>query len=176
MAKLKKIVTDPLVNDNPITCQVLGVCSALAVTTSVETALVMSASLTFVITASNLVISLLRNYIPHKIRMIVELAVIATLVIVADQNPRCDPGVNRLRSRADLLSTASGKGRIAQKQAMNSWNHRRTGQNVGRLDGSVKWCDDPNSPSDDDEIYFGSLPNDEKKGRRMNMNDVFLLP
>ncbi len=85
MAKLKRIVTDPLVNDNPITCQVLGVCSALAVTTGVETALVMSASLTFVITASNLVISLLRNHIPHKIRMIVELAVIATLVIVADE-------------------------------------------------------------------------------------------
>ncbi len=85
MAKLRKIVTDPLADNNPVTWQVLGVCSALAVTTQVSTALVMSIALTTVLCGSNVVISLLRNMIPNKIRMIVELCVIATLVILADQ-------------------------------------------------------------------------------------------
>ncbi len=85
MAKLRKIVTDPLSDNNPVTWQVLGVCSALAVTTQVSTALVMSIALTVVLCGSNVVISLLRNMIPGKIRMIVELCVIATLVILADQ-------------------------------------------------------------------------------------------
>ncbi len=85
MAKLRKIVTDPLSDNNPITWQVLGVCSALAVTTQVSTAVVMSIALTAVLCGSNVVISLLRNMIPSKIRMIVELCVIATLVILADQ-------------------------------------------------------------------------------------------
>jgi len=85
MARLKRIVKDPLADNNPITWQVLGVCSALAVTTQVKTALVMSVALTFVLCGSNVVISLLRKAIPSKIRMIVELCVIATLVIVADQ-------------------------------------------------------------------------------------------
>lgn len=84
MAKIKRIITDPLSKTNPITWLVLGVCSALAVTTKVETALVMAASLTIVTAFSNLIISLLRNYIPGKIRMIVELCIIATLVILAD--------------------------------------------------------------------------------------------
>jgi len=85
MAKLKQVVTDPLADNNPITWQVLGVCSALAVTTQVMTAIVMTVALTFVLVMSNLVISLLRKQVPAKIRMIVELCVIATLVIVADQ-------------------------------------------------------------------------------------------
>ena len=85
MAKLRKIVSDPLADNNPVTWQVLGVCSALAVTTQVSTALVMSIALTAVLCGSNVVISLLRNMIPNKIRMIVELCVIATLVILADQ-------------------------------------------------------------------------------------------
>jgi Na+-transporting NADH:ubiquinone oxidoreductase subunit D len=85
MAKLRKIVTDPLVENNPITWQILGVCSALAVTTKVSTAIVMSLALTVVLCFSNVSISLLRNLIPNKIRMIVELCVIATLVILADQ-------------------------------------------------------------------------------------------
>lgn len=85
MATLKRIVADPLMDNNPVTWQVLGVCSALAVTTQVKTALVMSIALTFVLCCSNVVISLLRKYIPGKIRMIVELCVIATLVIIADQ-------------------------------------------------------------------------------------------
>jgi Na+-transporting NADH:ubiquinone oxidoreductase subunit D len=85
MAKLRKIVTDPLTENNPVTWQVLGVCSALAVTTKVSTAVVMSLALTVVLCFSNVSISLLRNVIPNKIRMIVELCVIATLVILADQ-------------------------------------------------------------------------------------------
>jgi len=85
MSRLRSIVTDPLADDNPVTWQVLGVCSALAVTTKVETALVMCAALTFVLCCSNVVISLLRKLIPNQIRMIVELCVIATLVIIADQ-------------------------------------------------------------------------------------------
>jgi len=85
MAKLRKIVTDPLSDNNPVTWQVLGVCSALAVTTQVSTAVVMSLALTTVLCFSNVVISMMRNIIPNKIRMIVELCVIATLVILADQ-------------------------------------------------------------------------------------------
>ncbi|NQU40930.1 MAG: NADH:ubiquinone reductase (Na(+)-transporting) subunit D [Lentisphaerae bacterium] len=85
MAKLRKIVYDPLMDNNPITWQILGVCSALAVTTQVSTALVMSLALTIVTCGSNVAISLMRKVIPNKIRMIVELCVIATLVILADQ-------------------------------------------------------------------------------------------
>jgi Na+-transporting NADH:ubiquinone oxidoreductase subunit D len=85
MASAKKIIKDPLFDNNPITWQMLGVCSALAVTTQVNTAMVMSVALTFVLVLSNVTISALRNLIPSKIRMIVELCVIATLVIIADQ-------------------------------------------------------------------------------------------
>jgi Na+-transporting NADH:ubiquinone oxidoreductase subunit D len=82
---IKKTIVDPLSDNNPVTIQILGICSALAVTTKVETALVMAASLTTVTAMANLLISLMRNYIPTKIRIIVELAVVSTLVIVADQ-------------------------------------------------------------------------------------------
>jgi len=85
MSRLRSIVTDPLADNNPVTWQVLGVCSALAVTTQVRTALVMCVALTFVLCCSNVVISILRKMIPNQIRMIVELCVIATLVIIADQ-------------------------------------------------------------------------------------------
>jgi len=81
----KATLVDPLFEKNPITLQVLGICSALAVTTKLETALVMSAALTFVLVCSNTVISLLRNKIPGSIRIITQLAIIASLVIVADQ-------------------------------------------------------------------------------------------
>ena len=81
----KKILLDPLHTSNPITLQVLGICSALAVTTKLESALVMSAALTFVLTSSNFIISSLRNKIPGSIRIITQLAVIASLVIIADQ-------------------------------------------------------------------------------------------
>lgn len=81
----KKTLVDPLSENNPITVQILGVCSALAVTVKMETAVVMALALTLVTAFSNLAISLLRNAIPGRIRMIVEVAVISTLVIVADQ-------------------------------------------------------------------------------------------
>ena len=80
-----KIFSDPLINNNPITRQVLGVCSALAVTVKLEMAIVMALALTFVVTFSNLIVSLLRNHIPSNVRIIVQLMVIATLVILVDQ-------------------------------------------------------------------------------------------
>ena len=80
-----KILSDPLIDNNPITKQVLGVCSALAVTVKLEMALVMAVALTFVLTFSNLTISLLRKHIPMNVRIIVQLVVIATLVILVDQ-------------------------------------------------------------------------------------------
>ncbi len=80
-----RIFTDPLVDSNPITKQVLGICSALAVTVKVEQALVMLLALTFVLSLSNTIISLLRSKIPSNVRIIVQLTVIASLVILADQ-------------------------------------------------------------------------------------------
>lgn len=83
--KDRKIVKDALWDNNPITFQVLGICSALAVTVQMKTALVMCAALTFVVCMSNVIISLIRNFIPSKIRIIVELSIISSLVILADQ-------------------------------------------------------------------------------------------
>jgi Na+-transporting NADH:ubiquinone oxidoreductase subunit D len=83
--KNKRIVKDALWDSNPITFQVLGICSALAVTVQLKTALVMCVALTFVVAMSNTVISLMRKMIPSKIRIIVELSVISSLVIIADQ-------------------------------------------------------------------------------------------
>ena len=82
---LKKVFLDPLSENNPVTIQILGICSSLAVTVKMETALVMALGLTVVTAGSNLVISLMRNSIPPKIRMIVEMVVVSVLVIVADQ-------------------------------------------------------------------------------------------
>lgn len=84
-SKTLKAFVDPLSENNPITIQILGICSALAVTVKLETALVMSAALTVVTAGSNVAISLLRNSIPSRIRMIVEMVVVSTLVILADQ-------------------------------------------------------------------------------------------
>lgn len=84
-AKNIKLLSGPLNQNNPITVQVLGICSALAVTVKLKPALVMALSVTVVVAFSNLIISLLRNYIPERIRIIVQLVVIATLVIVVDQ-------------------------------------------------------------------------------------------
>jgi len=83
--KLKIIISDPMVDNNPITKQVLGICSALAITVKMEQAVVMSLALTFVLVCSNVIISLLRKGIPSKIRIIVQLTVIASLVILTDQ-------------------------------------------------------------------------------------------
>ena len=85
MAKNREFLLDPLINSNPIAVQVLGVCSALAVTGKVETALVMSVALTVVTGLSNFFVSLLRNHIPASVRIIVQLTIIASLVIVTDQ-------------------------------------------------------------------------------------------
>ena len=81
----KKLISDPLNDDNPITVQVLGICSALAVTTQMSPTLIMAISVVFVIVFANLIISLLRNLIPNRVRIIVQLAVIATLVTLVDQ-------------------------------------------------------------------------------------------
>jgi Na+-transporting NADH:ubiquinone oxidoreductase subunit D len=84
-AKNLKLISSPLGSQNPITVQVLGICSALAVTAKLEPAIVMGISVTFVIVFANLIISLLRNTIPSRIRIIVQLVVVAALVIVVDQ-------------------------------------------------------------------------------------------
>ncbi|MCB2222321.1 MAG: NADH:ubiquinone reductase (Na(+)-transporting) subunit D [Bacteroidetes bacterium] len=84
-AKNKKLIFNPLSKDNPITVQVLGICSALAVTAKLEPAVVMSISVLAVLSIANVVISLLRNTIPPRIRIIVQLVVIAALVILVDQ-------------------------------------------------------------------------------------------
>ena len=83
--KNRKLLYDPLDSSNPITVQALGVCSALAITVQVKQALVMSLSVVFVMGVGNVVISLLRNYIPNRIRIIVELVVVATLVELVNQ-------------------------------------------------------------------------------------------
>lgn len=82
--KNRALITDPLNDNNPITVQVLGICSALAITVKLENALVMSASVLFVMLAGNVIISLLRNVIPSRIRIIVQLVVVAGLVIIVD--------------------------------------------------------------------------------------------
>ena len=83
--KLSKNFTNPLAANNPVIVQILGICSALAVTVKLEPAFVMGISVTFVCAFSNLLMSLLRNSVPSRIRIIVQLVVIATLVIVVDQ-------------------------------------------------------------------------------------------
>jgi Na+-transporting NADH:ubiquinone oxidoreductase subunit D len=83
--KNRKLLTNPLDIDNPVTVQVLGICSALAVTTQMKPALVMSIALTVVTASSNVIISLMRNSIPGRIRIIVQLAIVSLWVILVDQ-------------------------------------------------------------------------------------------
>lgn len=83
--KDRKLITDPLSDNNPITIQVLGICSALAVTTQMKPTMVMAISVTVVVIFSNLIISLMRNMIPGRIRIIVQLTVVSVLVILVDQ-------------------------------------------------------------------------------------------
>jgi Na+-transporting NADH:ubiquinone oxidoreductase subunit D len=80
-----KLITDPLADNNPITVQVLGICSALAITAQLNASIVMAISVMFVVSIGNVVISLLRNVIPTKIKIIVQLVVAAGLVIIVDQ-------------------------------------------------------------------------------------------
>jgi Na+-transporting NADH:ubiquinone oxidoreductase subunit D len=83
--KNRRLISDPFDDNNPITVQVLGICSALAITVKLEPAVVMSLSVVFVLGVGNVVVSLMRNLIPNRIRIIVQLVVVATLVIVVDQ-------------------------------------------------------------------------------------------
>jgi len=83
--KNKKLITDPLSDSNPITVQVLGICSALAITVQVQQAVIMSLALIFVLIGANVLISLLRDMIPARIRIIVQLVVVAALVIVVNE-------------------------------------------------------------------------------------------
>ena len=82
---MKQVLSEPIFQKNPIALQILGICSALAVTTSMNTAFVMSISLTLVTAFSSFFISIVRNFLPGSIRMIVQLTIIASLVIVVDQ-------------------------------------------------------------------------------------------
>jgi len=81
----KKFVNDPLSSDNPITVQVLGICSALAVTTQMRPTLIMAISVTLVIVFSNLLLSLIRNLVPSRVRIIVQLAIVATFVTLVSE-------------------------------------------------------------------------------------------
>ena len=85
MASAKEVLVDPIFNNNPIALQVLGICSALAVTVQMSTTLVMCLAVIFVTTASNFLVSLVRNVIPTNIRIIVQMTIIASLVILVDQ-------------------------------------------------------------------------------------------
>ncbi len=85
MSKYTKQLLDPVFNNNPIGLQILGICSALAVTSKLETSIVMSLAVIFVLTFSNVAVSFIRNYIPGSIRILVEMTIIASLVIIADQ-------------------------------------------------------------------------------------------
>ena len=85
LKEVKKVLIGPLLANNPITLQVLGVCSALAVTTKLETALVMTVAVTLVTAFSSMFISMIRHHIPNSVRIIVQMAIIASLVIVVDQ-------------------------------------------------------------------------------------------
>lgn len=82
---VKKNLIDPLFNNNPIALQILGVCSALAVTTKLESVIVMSLAVTVVVAFSNFFVSIIRNHIPSSIRIIVQMTIIASLVILTDQ-------------------------------------------------------------------------------------------
>jgi len=85
MSTAKDVFLDPIFNKNPIGLQILGICSALAVTSKLETVIVMSLAVTFVVASSNFSVSLMRRQIPSSIRIIAQITVIATLVIIVDQ-------------------------------------------------------------------------------------------
>lgn len=85
MGKWKSILFDPIFNNNPIALQILGICSALAVTTKLDTALIMSLAVIFVTSLSNVSVSIIRHHIPSSIRILIEMTIIASLVIIVDQ-------------------------------------------------------------------------------------------
>src|SRR5690606_20412885 len=83
--KNRKLISDPMNDNNPITVQVLGICSALAITVKLYPAIVMTISVIFVLATGNVIVSLMRNLIPNRIRIIVQLVVVAALVALVDQ-------------------------------------------------------------------------------------------
>jgi Na+-transporting NADH:ubiquinone oxidoreductase subunit D len=85
MNKYREILLKPIFNENPIALQILGICSALAVTSKLETSVVMAAAVIFVLVFSNMAVSLVRNYISSATRIVIEMTIIASLVIIADQ-------------------------------------------------------------------------------------------
>ena len=85
MSNVKETLISPIFKNNPIALQILGICSALAITTKMETTIVMCLALTFVVGFSSLFVSLIRNYVPSSIRIIVQMVIIASMVIIADQ-------------------------------------------------------------------------------------------
>ena len=85
LKQYQEVIINPLIKENPITLQILGICSALAVTNNLSVTLVMCVAVTSVVSFSNLFISLIRNYIPSSIRIIVQMTIIASLVIVVDE-------------------------------------------------------------------------------------------
>ena len=85
LSEMKEVVASPVVSNNPIALQILGVCSALAVTSKLETAFVMTMAVVFVLAFSNLFISIIRHHIPNSVRIIIQMAIIASLVILVDQ-------------------------------------------------------------------------------------------
>lgn len=85
MKGFRKVLLDPVFNNNPIALQILGICSALAVTTKLETSLVMSMAVIFVAAMANFSVSLIRNHVASSVRILVEMTIIASLVIIADQ-------------------------------------------------------------------------------------------
>ncbi|MCB0517028.1 MAG: NADH:ubiquinone reductase (Na(+)-transporting) subunit D [Chitinophagales bacterium] len=101
--KNRRLISDPLDDNNPITVQVLGICSALAVTTQVKPAFVMAVCVTLVVAFSNLVTSLIRKSMPSRIRMIVQLIIIATLVTVVDQVLKALPATYDLSKQLSVF-------------------------------------------------------------------------
>ena len=85
LKQYKEVLLNPLIKENPITLQILGICSALAVTSNLNVTLIMCIALTSVVSLSNLFISIIRNYIPSSVRIIVQMTIIATLVILVDE-------------------------------------------------------------------------------------------
>ncbi|MGB0427749.1 MAG: NADH:ubiquinone reductase (Na(+)-transporting) subunit D [Flavobacteriales bacterium] len=85
MSDYKKLLKDPMDDNNPITVQVLGICSALAITVQIEQAFIMSLSVLFVLVAGNMIVSAMRNIIPSRIRIIVQLVIVAALVIIVNE-------------------------------------------------------------------------------------------
>ena len=85
MSKTKEVLLNPIFNDNPIALQILGICSALAITGSLYPTLIMCVALTVVVSFSSLLVSLIRNHVPNNIRIIVQMTIIATLVMLVDE-------------------------------------------------------------------------------------------